>query len=123
VLHEQVVLLNVRVARRPRMEDADRVEVEDLGPGFKGVTLTFGFMETPDVAKGLTLARAKGLKFDIMRTSFFVSRRTLVPRSKGGLAVLSDALFIFLSRNAVRAADFFQIPPSRVVELGAQVVL
>jgi KUP system potassium uptake protein len=123
VLHEQVVLLTVRVARRPRMSDEDRVEVEDLGPGFKGVTLTFGFMETPDVAKGLTLARFKGLKFDIMRTSFFVSRHTLVPRAKRGLAMLQDVLFVFLSRNAVRAADFFQIPPSRVVELGAQVVL
>jgi KUP system potassium uptake protein len=123
VLHEQVVLLNVRVARRPRMADDDRVEVETLAPGFKGVTLTFGFMETPDVAKGLALARAKGLKFDIMRTSFFVSRHTLVPRTKAGLAMLQDALFVFLSRNAVRAADFFQIPPSRVVELGAQVVL
>lgn len=123
VLHEQVVLLTVRVVRRPRVADAERVEVADLGPGFKSLVLTFGYMETPNVAKGLTLARAHGLKFDIMRTSFFVSRRTLLPRRASGLAHLRDALFIYLTRNAVRTADFFQIPPSRVVELGTQVTL
>jgi len=121
VLHEVVVLLTVKVASRPRVPDADRVEVHDLAPGFKGMTLSFGFMETPNVAKGMALARAKGLKFDIMRTSFFLSRRTLLPRRSGGIGHLLDLLFVFLTRNAVRTADFFQIPPSRVVELGAQV--
>jgi KUP system potassium uptake protein len=121
VLHERVVLLTVKVARRPRVPDAERVEIRDLAPGFKAMTLSFGFMETPNVAKGMTLARAKGLKFDIMRTSFFLSRRTLLPRRSGGLGHLLDILFVFLTRNAVRTADFFQIPPSRVVELGAQV--
>ena len=121
VLHEQIVLLTVKVARRPRVPDAERVEVTDLAPGFKGMTLSFGFMETPNVAKGMALARAKGLKFDIMRTSFFLSRRTLLPRRSGGLGHLADVLFVFLARNAVRTADFFQIPPSRVVELGSQV--
>ena len=121
VLHEQVVLLTVKVARRPRVPDAERVEIHDLAPGFKAMTLSFGFMETPNVAKGMTLARAKGLKFDIMRTSFFLSRRTLLPRRSGGLGHVLDVLFVFLTRNAVRTADFFQIPPSRVVELGSQV--
>jgi KUP system potassium uptake protein len=121
VLHEQVVLLTVQVQRRPRVSDAERVEVKDLGPGFKAVTLKFGFMERPNVAHGLSLARAKGLKFDIMRTSFFVSRRTLLPRPRAGFGRLQDLLFVFLMKNAQRAADFFQIPPSRVVELGTQV--
>ncbi|MFI4950906.1 MAG: KUP/HAK/KT family potassium transporter, partial [Caulobacterales bacterium] len=121
VLHEQVVLLTVKVAPRPRVPDADRVQVTDLAPGFKAMTLSFGFMETPNVAKGMALARARGLKFDIMRTSFFLSRRTLLPRRSGGLGHLLDLLFVFLTRNAVRTADYFQIPPSRVVELGAQV--
>ncbi len=121
VLHEQVVLLTVKVAPRPRVPDSERVEVHDLAPGFKAMTLSFGFMETPNVAKGMTLARAKGLKFDIMRTSFFLSRRTLLPRRSVGLGHILDVLFVFLTRNAVRTADFFQIPPSRVVELGAQV--
>ncbi len=121
VLHEQVVLLTVKVARRPRVPDDERVVVTEIAPGFKTMTLSFGFMETPNVAKGMALARAKGLKLDIMRTSFFLSRRTLLPRKAGGLGHLLDLLFVFLTRNAVRTADFFQIPPSRVVELGAQV--
>ena len=121
VLHEQIVLLTVKVAPRPRVPDAERVRVLDLAPGFKAMTLAFGFMETPNVAKGMALARAQGLKFDIMRTSFFLSRRTLLPRRSGGVGHLMDLLFVFLTRNAVRTADFFQIPPSRVVELGAQV--
>jgi len=121
VLHEQVVLLTVRVASRPRVPDDERVEIQDLAAGFKAMTLWFGFMETPNVAKGMALARAKGVKFDIMRTSFFLSRRTLLPRRAAGFGHLLDILFVFLNRNAVRTADFFQIPPSRVVELGAQV--
>jgi KUP system potassium uptake protein len=121
VLHEQVVLLTVRVIRRPRVPDDQRVEVTELAPGFKCMVLTFGFMESPNVARGLALARAKGVKFDIMRTSFFLSRRTILPRPASGLLHLQDLLFVFLMRNAVRAADYFQIPPSRVVELGTQV--
>ncbi len=121
VLHEQVVLLTVRVANRPRVPDAERVQVHDIGPGFKAMTLSFGFMETPNVTKGMALARAQGVKFDIMRTSFFLSRRTLLARRGSGLGKLLDVIFVFLNRNAVRTADFFQIPPSRVVELGAQV--
>jgi KUP system potassium uptake protein len=121
VLHEQVVLLTVKVMRRPRVPDSERVLIRDLGPGFKALTLSFGYMERPNVALGLSQARAKGLKFDIMRTSFFVSRRTLLPRPTVGLGHLQDLLFVFLMRNAQRAADFFQIPPSRVVELGTQV--
>jgi KUP system potassium uptake protein len=121
VLHEQIVLLTVKAEPRPRVPEAERVEVRDLAPGFKALILRFGYMEQPNVARGLSLARARGLKFDIMRTSFFVSRRTLLPRSSRGLRRLQDLLFVFLMRNAQRAADFFQIPPSRVVELGAQV--
>ncbi|MDE2487807.1 MAG: KUP/HAK/KT family potassium transporter, partial [Alphaproteobacteria bacterium] len=121
VLHEQVVLLTIKVLRRPRVPDADRVEVKDLAPGFKQLVLYFGFMERPNVAYGLNLARAKGLRFDIMRTSFFVSRRTLLPRPSVGFGHLQDLLFVYLMKNAQRAADFFQIPPSRVVELGSQV--
>jgi KUP system potassium uptake protein len=121
VLHEQVVLLTVKVLRRPRVPDEQRVEVRDIGPGFKSLVLHFGYMERPNVAHGLSLARAQGLKFDIMRTSFFVSRRTLLPRPSAGPRHLQDLLFVFLMKNAQRAADFFQIPPSRVVELGSQV--
>ena len=123
VLHEQVVILTVTFSHRSRVTDEERVRLRELAPGFKALTLTYGFMETPDVAQGLKLARGKGLSFDIMTTSFFLSRRTILPRRAGGLPRLQDLLFVFLMRNAIRAADFFQIPPTRVVELGAQVAL
>jgi KUP system potassium uptake protein len=123
VLHEQVVLLTIKVLRRPRVPDAERVEISQIAPGFTAMTLMFGFMEQPDVSRGLALARSKGMKFDIMRTSFFLSRRTLIPKHGRGLPHLRDILFVFLMRNAQRAADFFHIPPSRVVELGAQITL
>jgi KUP system potassium uptake protein len=123
VLHEQVILLTLVGATRPRVPDADRVALRDLGPGFKSMTVTYGFMETPNVARALALARTQGLKLDIMRTSFFLSRRTLLARRGHGLGRLQDLVYVFLARNAVRAADYFQIPPSRVVELGAQVTL
>ena len=123
VLHEQVVLLNIQTARRPRVADEARVEFRALAPGFQSLTLTFGFMESPNVTRGLALARDKGLILDMMRTSFFVSRRSLVLRSTGKFGALQDALFVFLQRNAIRAADYFDIPPSRVIELGAQTVL
>ena len=123
VLHEQVVLLTLESVSRPRVPDAKRVTLSDLAPGFKALTLTYGFMESPNVTRGLALARLQGLKLDIMRTSFFLSRRTLLPRRGRGLGRLQDLLFVFLARNAVRAADYFHIPPSRVVELGAQVTL
>jgi KUP system potassium uptake protein len=123
VLHEQVVLLTVRTLARPRVADADRVAMSQLAPGVVRLVLSVGFMESPNVARGLALARAQGLKFDIMRTSFFLSRHSVIARRGHGVGRLQDLLFIFLARNAVRAADFFQIPPSRVVELGAQVSL
>ena len=117
------MLLTLESVSRPRVPDAKRVTLSDLAPGFKALTLTYGFMESPNVTRGLALARLQGLKLDIMRTSFFLSRRTLLPRRGRGLGRLQDLLFVFLARNAVRAADYFHIPPSRVVELGAQVTL
>lgn len=123
VLHEEVVLLTVKTAPRPRVPDAERVELTELAPGLRRLALTFGFMESPNVARGLSLARAHGLKFDIMRTSFFLSRRSVIPNSRQGAARLLDLMFVFLMRNSTRAADFFHLPPSRVVELGAQVML
>ncbi|MFO1015161.1 MAG: KUP/HAK/KT family potassium transporter [Caulobacteraceae bacterium] len=123
VLHEQVVLLSVRYAPRPRVPDAERAEVRELAPGVKAVTLVYGFMENPNVSQGLVQARSKGLRFDIMKTSFFLSRRTLLRGGASRLPAWQAALFFFLNRNAARAADFFHLPASRVVELGAQVTV
>jgi KUP system potassium uptake protein len=85
--------------------------------------MTFGFMETPNVTYGLTLAKKTGLSFDIMSTSFFLSRRTLLADGKRGMPLWQDHLFIFLSRNATNATEFFRIPTSRVVEMGTQIAI
>ena len=123
VLHEQIIILTVRTLNAPRAPESERVKVEDFLPDVKRVTLTFGFMETPNVVKALTEARKHGLKFDIMKTSFFLSRRTIVPSEKSGMPLWQDHLFIFLARNATNATDFFHIPSGRAVELGNQVMV
>ncbi len=123
VLHEQIIILTVRTLETPRAPENKRVVVEDFMPDVKRVQLTFGFMETPNVVKALTEARKHGLKFDIMKTSFFLSRRTIVPSEKSGMPLWQDHMFIFLARNATNATDFFHIPSGRAVELGNQVMV
>jgi len=123
VLHEQIIILTVNTINAPRAPESERVKIEDFLPDVKRVTLTFGFMETPNVVKALTEARKHGLKFDIMKTSFFLSRRTIVPSEKSGMPLWQDHLFIFLARNATNATDFFHIPSGRAVELGNQVMV
>ncbi|MGE0596857.1 MAG: potassium transporter Kup [Hyphomonadaceae bacterium] len=123
VLHEQIIILTVKTLGAPRAPESERVKVEEFLPDVKRVTLTFGFMETPNVVKALTEARKLGLKFDIMKTSFFLSRRTIVPSERSGMPLWQDHLFIFLARNATNATDFFHIPSGRAVELGNQVMV
>lgn len=123
VLHETIIVLTVKTLETPRALDSERVRIEELGPDLKRVTLTFGFMETPNVVKALTASRKHGLKFDIMKTSFFLSRRTVIPSEKSGMPRWQDHLFIFLARNATNATDFFHIPSGRAVELGNQVMV
>ncbi len=121
VLHENNVILSVVTAQEPRVPQSGRVEMEQLGPRFRVVKLNFGFMEEPNVPKALALCRKMGWKFDIMDTSFFVSRRSFKASARLGLPVWQDRLFIGLARNAVDATHYFQIPTGRVVELGTQV--
>jgi KUP system potassium uptake protein len=123
VLHEQIIILTVKTLQTPRAPESERVKIEDYLPDVKRVSLTFGFMETPNVVKALTEARKHGLKFDIMKTSFFLSKRTIVPSEKSGMPLWQDHLFIFLARNATNATDFFHIPSGRAVELGNQVMV
>jgi KUP system potassium uptake protein len=121
VLHERNVILSVKTADTPRVEDDERLEIEDLSPDFKRLTAIYGFMETPNLPKALSLARGRGVKFDVMSTSFFLGRRSVAPSARRGLTLLQDRLFGYLMRNAVNPTDYFHIPPGRVVELGAQV--
>jgi KUP system potassium uptake protein len=123
VLHEQIIILNVKTLQQPRAPDTERVKIVDYLPDVKLVTLNFGFMETPNIVKALTMSRKQGLKFDIMKTSFFLSRRTVVPSDRSGMPLWQDQLFVFLARNATNATDFFHIPSGRAVELGNQVVV
>jgi len=123
VLHEKNVILTVETADTPRVNPAERVRIEPVGETFLRVVLRFGFMEQPNVPKALAIARRSGWQFDIMSTSFFLSRRLLKPAAKSGMPRWQDRLFISLTRTANDATDYFQIPTGRVVEVGTQVTV
>jgi KUP system potassium uptake protein len=107
----------------PRVEPTERVAIEQTGKTFSRITIRFGYMETPNVPKALAIARKRGWQFDIMSTSFFLSRRALKPASQSGMPRWQDRLFIMLARSANDATDYFQIPTNRVVEVGTQVTI
>ena len=123
VLHEHNVILTIHTAETPRVDLADRVRMAKISDKFSTVRLSFGFMESPNVPKALAVARKLGWQFDIMSTSFFVSRRSLKPAAQSGMPQWQDHLFIALSRSANDATDYFQIPTGRVVEVGTQVTI
>ena len=123
VLHTHNVILTIVTADTPRVPDEERVQYTPLSEHFARVTLKFGYMDEPNVPKALAIARKHGWQFDIMSTSFFLSRRTLRPSSQSGMPGWQDHLFIALARSASDATDFFQIPTGRVVEVGTQVTV
>jgi len=123
VLHEQVVLLTILSEDVPHATGEERVTVEPLELGFVRVIARYGFMENPSIPDILKRCREKGLQFQLMSTSFFLGRETLIPSKKPGMAIWREALFAWMSRNARSATAFFRIPPNRVVELGTQVEL
>src|SRR5579862_9332379 len=121
VLHEHNVILTIVTADTPRVSDEERVRITEVSPLFSKVSLKFGYMESPNVPKALAIARKLGWHFDIMSTSFFLSRRSLKPAAHSGMPRWQDRLFIMLAKSASDEADFFQIPNGRVVEVGKQV--
>jgi KUP system potassium uptake protein len=121
VVHERVVLMKVNVEDFPRVPDATRIEVEKLGKGFHQVIVHYGFMERPDVPRALELCRQFGLSFDLMQTTFFLGRETLIPARRSELRRWQAALFIAMQATALSATRFFRIPANRVVEMGTQV--
>jgi KUP system potassium uptake protein len=123
VLHEKNVILSIETEHRPRVPQEERVRIEPVGQTFSRVALRFGYMERPNVPQALGIARKLGWHFDIMSTSFFVSRRKLRPAARSSMPVWQDRLFISLSRAANDATDYFQIPTGRVVEVGTQVTI
>lgn len=123
VLHESNVILTVVTEDRPRIADDERVQFSVLNPLFMRVTLRFGFMEQPNIPKALAICRKLGWKFDIMTTSFFLSRRSLKASANSPMPSWQDRLFIALAGSASDATEYFQIPTGRVVEIGTQVAV
>jgi KUP system potassium uptake protein len=110
VLHEKNVVLTVKTVDTPRVHDEDRVRIEHVGDSFWKIMMIYGYMETPNIPRGLAILRKLGFKFDIMATSFFLSRRSIRPAAQSGMPLWQDRLFIGLAKSASDATDFFQIP-------------
>jgi KUP system potassium uptake protein len=123
VLHSHNVVLTILSSDLPRVSDDDRVRISHVSERFSRVTLHYGFMETPNVPKALAIARRLGWTFDIMSTSFFLSRRVIRAAAHSGMPLWQDRIFIALAKSAHDASEFFQIPTGRVVEIGTQVTV
>ena len=122
VLHERVFFLKVSIWDVPYVKDEERITLRDLGNNIYVVRAVYGFNETPDMGKIIELMeKSSGLKFDLMNTSFFLSRDTIVSTELPGMALWRERLFCWMYQNAGRQSDFFKIPANRLVELGAKV--
>ena len=121
VLHERNVLLTVETSTSPFVPAASRLAIETIGNDFHRATVRYGFMETPDVPLALMRSCDQGILFDPMETTYFASRESVVASPRRGMPVWRDKLFGFMHRNAAPATDFFRIPGTRLVELGAPV--
>jgi KUP system potassium uptake protein len=123
VLHQRVVIVTVNVLDVPRVPIAQRVAVEELSNGFWRVRVHFGFMDDPDLPGALQRCAEQGLELDMMQTSFFLGRETLIPRLGSSIAYWREKLFIAMFRNSSSLTSYFRLPPNRVVEFGTQLEL
>jgi KUP system potassium uptake protein len=121
VLHERVVLLTVQVEEVPHVPPEERVHIEDLGGGFHSVVARYGFMEDPNVPDVLGHCARQGLPFEIHRTTFLLGHETLIPATQPAMPIWREKLYVYLSRNALPATAFFDLPPNRVIEVGTQI--
>ena len=121
VIHERVVVLNVAIQDVPTVPESERASVRKFGEGFYRLTLRYGFLEETNVPATLKTVDVCGEPFDMMRTSFFLSRQTLIASAKPGMPIWREKLFAWMLRNAASAMEFFSLPTNRVVELGSQV--
>jgi KUP system potassium uptake protein len=120
VLHERVVILTVSIADEPYVDPDQRTEVKEVGDGLYRMIMRYGFMEETDIPATLKKIDKCGGMFDMMQTSFFLSRQTLLPSKTPGMAVWREKVFAWMLRNAATAMEFFRLPTNRVVELGSQ---
>ena len=123
VLHERVLIVSVEVFDVPYVPEINRVEIARLKGDFYRLTVQYGFKDEPDIPQALSLCAAQGLAIDMMETSFFLGRATLIPTVESGMALWREKLFVLMYRNASSATSFYKIPTNRVVELGTQVVI
>lgn len=120
VLHSRVVLVTVTTAEVPYVEEADQLVYQDIDKGFSRLEIRYGFMEEPDIPAAFARCKELGQALNLMETSFYLSRETVIPNIKPGMALWRERLFAFMTKNATSATDFFRIPTNRVVELGTQ---
>ena len=123
VLHERVVFLTVEMREEPWVPEKERVVCQKLAHGCWRVRMSYGFMDRPDVTRALKLCASSGIEFEMMETSFFLSRELIVPAERGvaGMALWRDRMFAAMARNAGNITDYFNIPTNRVIELGTRV--
>lgn len=120
VLHERVVIMSIHTSHLPRVPIEKALRIEQLSPSFWRMDVSCGFMETPNIPRVLAASRKIGWKYDIMQTSFMLSRRSIKPATKSSMPLWRDRLFIALANNASDATEYFRIPKGRVVEVGTQ---
>lgn len=122
VLHERVIFLTVRTEDIPHVPEDQQIQVEQINDTFYRIIAAYGFMQDPNVPRILERCSKFGLTFNLMETTFFLGRETLIPtRQHKGMALWRERVFVWMSKNARNATDFFRLPPNRVVELGAQI--
>jgi KUP system potassium uptake protein len=121
VLHERVLILNVKVEEVPHVGAKKRIEIHDAGQGFYRLVLHYGFMDEVDVPRDLAAIKACGAPFNMMSTSFFLGRQKLIASKKTpGMALWREKLFAWMLKSSESAMEFFRLPTNRVVELGSQ---
>lgn len=123
VLHERIILLTIKIADVPYVEEQKLCSLEDLGQGFHRLVLNYGFMQPVDVPAALKRVTSCGGEFKMIETSFFLSRQTLIAASKPGMPIWREKLFAWMLRNSESAMEYFRLPTNRVVELGSQVAI
>lgn len=123
VLHERIILLTIKIADVPFVQEEKLCQLADLGQGFHRLILNYGFMQPVDVPEALKRATACGGEFKMLETSFFLSRQTLIAASKPGMPIWREKLFAWMLRNSESAMEYFRLPTNRVVELGSQVAI
>ena len=121
VLHERVVFLTVHIREEPWVPPAEQARVVALGHNCYQLNVCYGFKDEPDIPEVLALCAGQGLAFEMMETSFFIARQTVISVPGRGMAPWREHLYVTMSRNARGAADYYQIPTNRVIELGTQV--